>query len=196
MTNLFVNWYSLIRISDRLLVRFKIYAFHEMLVRVLSNTLLPIIYVLTKKSQKYCLKPSVSKPKLIVSLTSFPARIESVHLVVETIFRQTVKPDMIILWLSNEQFDGVDSLSDNLIKQQSRGLTIKFKDGDIRSHKKYYYVLKEFPDANIITVDDDIFYKDTLIADLLRYHKSHPDCIVSHYSKKIVTNNNTLASYK
>ena len=44
--------------------------------------------------------PTNRKPKIIVSLTSIPSRIHLTHLVIESILRQTVLPDKIVLWLS------------------------------------------------------------------------------------------------
>ena len=40
------------------------------------------------------------KENIIVSLTSYPKRIGTVWLTIETLLRQSVKPDEIILWLA------------------------------------------------------------------------------------------------
>lgn len=48
---------------------------------------------------------TISEKKIVVSLTSFPARIKKVHIVIESLLNQTIKPDKIILWLSKEQFE-------------------------------------------------------------------------------------------
>ena len=42
--------------------------------------------------------------KVIISLTSYPARIDTVHLTIRSILRQTVQADKILLWLSIEEF--------------------------------------------------------------------------------------------
>lgn len=111
-----------------------------------------------------------------VSLTSFPARIEYVHIAVETIMRQTFKPDRIILWLAESQFPE-KKLPDSLTRLESRGLTIRWCD-DLRSHKKYYYAFQEYPESNIILADDDIFYPRDTIKKLTKLHKKHPRDIV------------------
>ena len=77
-----------------------------------------------------------------------------------------MKPDEIILWLAEEQFNGIDSLPKALLEQQKRGLTIRFCD-DLRSHKKYYYTMQEYPRDIVILVDDDIvlskrYYKEIM----------------------------------
>lgn len=115
--------------------------------------------------------------KIILSLTSFPKRIGTVWISIETLLRQSMKPDEIILWLAKEQFNGIESLPLQLIEQQKRGLTIRFCD-DLRSHKKYYYTMQEYPDDLIILVDDDTFYPKDMVEKLYKLHKRNPKDII------------------
>ncbi len=136
-------------------------------------------------------------PKIIVSLTSFPARIRSVWLTVETILRQSVKPQYIILWLSKDQFPSKTLLPNNLVSLEKRGLRIELVDGDIRSHKKYYYSFIEYPKDFIITIDDDVFYNTKLIEFLWKAHLKYPDCICCNESHFIsFASNKQLMPYK
>lgn len=129
-------------------------------------------------SSKYGITKEKRNQKVIVSLTSYPKRISTVWLTIETLLRQRMKPDMIILWLANEQFpNGLEDLPSNLTVLQNRGLTIRFCD-DIRSHKKYYYVMQEFPEDLIILTDDDAFYTKDLVSELIRMHSENPHEIV------------------
>jgi hypothetical protein len=132
---------------------------------------------------------------IIVSLTSFPARINRVWLVIETIFRQTKKPEKIILWISKEQFPSLNFLPKRLLKQIDRGLDIRIVDNDIRSYKKYYYTLKEYPNDYLITIDDDIFYRSTMIEDLFNYSLLFPSNIIAQYSCQILWDNEKLTPY-
>ena len=76
----------------------------------------------------------------VLSLTSFPGRIDDVWIAVECLLRQTFKPDKIILWLAIGQFP--DKVTpDSLKKLESRGLEVKFCEDDLRAHKKYSYIL-------------------------------------------------------
>ena len=119
------------------------------------------------------------KQKVVVSLTTYPKRIGTVWLTVETLMRQTVKPDEIILWLADSQFEaGRNGLPENLLRLQNRGLTIRFCD-DLRSHKKYYYALQEYAQDLVILADDDMFYPRDTIKKLLQLHKKYPDDICS-----------------
>jgi len=126
---------------------------------------------------------------IIVSLTSFPSRIDTIWICIESLLRQTLKPDEIVLWLADTQFNGLSSLPDRLIEQQKRGLTIRFCE-DIKSHKKYYYAFKEYPDDIIITVDDDVIYPKDTIKALISLHKKYPECICCNFAVLITFNNN------
>ena len=113
--------------------------------------------------------------KYIVSLTSFPTRINHVHIPIETLLRQSFKPDAIILWLAESQFPG-KVLPQRLLDLQQRGVTIGWCD-DLRSHKKYFYSFMDYPDANIILADDDLFYPRDTLYRLAKLHKKHPSDI-------------------
>ena len=55
-----------------------------------------------------------------------------------------------------------------------RGLDIRFVDGDLRSHKKYFYAFQEFTEKVIVTVVDDALYPEELTKALWQYHFEHP----------------------
>lgn len=123
---------------------------------------------------------STNKSDIIVSLTSFPARIHEVHLVIQCMLRQTVSPHKIILWLSRDQFEGIQ-LPDDLTSLQNEIFNIRFVDGDIRSHKKYFYVLSEFPENKILIVDDDLYYPTDMLEIMSNISNLMPDTIICRY---------------
>jgi hypothetical protein len=128
---------------------------------------------------------------VVVSFTSYPKRINKVWIVVETLLRQTVKPNAIFLWLSKEQFLTKEDLPKRLLRLQKRGLRIELRDGDLRSHKKYYYIKKEYPKCDFITVDDDIFYPSTLVENLLKFHLEYPKAIICSYAYRMSYDENS-----
>lgn len=135
-------------------------------------------------SKKNMLNKKHRDQKIIVSFTSYPKRIKDVWLVVETLLRQSLKPDMIILWVAKSQFNSLDELPARLVALQKCGLTIRFCD-DLRSHKKYFYVMQEYPNDLIVLVDDDTFYSKDLLKELIKYHKKYPKDIISMTSALI-----------
>lgn len=115
-------------------------------------------------------------PQVIVSLTTFPARINSVYKTISTLLQQTVKPDRLVLWLAEPQFPE-KNLPDNLTRLQEFGLEIRWIEKDIRSFKKLIPALKEFPNDIVITVDDDNYYDSRLVEFLYNSYLENPDCI-------------------
>lgn len=125
---------------------------------------------------------------VIVSLTSFPERIEKIWIVVECLFRQTIRPSKVVLTLSKLQFNSEADLPKKLLEQKKRGLEILWTDDDIRSHKKYYYVMQKYPKSIVVTVDDDFFYESTMLEKLLEFHEIYPDCVVCNLAALKVGN--------
>lgn len=116
--------------------------------------------------------------QIIVSFTSYGKRIATVPLVLDRLFNQTLKPDRIVLYLSKENFPGMEAdLPERLLEMRQYGLDIHWCDGDIKSYKKIIPALKEFPDDIIITIDDDIYYELDFIEKLYDSYKKHPNAI-------------------
>lgn len=118
-----------------------------------------------------------------ISLTSFPTRIDTVYITIDTLLRQTVKPSRITLWLADEQFPN-KKIPKNLERLKERGLTVSFCV-DLRSHKKYYGSMKSNPDSIVITVDDDMFYDKHLVERLMKKHSEYPDAVVCNWGHVI-----------
>lgn len=167
---------------------FRFYGIMNRIIDYCANLFLPIYFKLTQNNPNYKLKDRRKVEKrIIVSFTSFPARINSVWLVVETMFRQTYTPDKIILYLSREQFSSMDEIPKSLREQQGRGLEIVLCEDDLKSHKKYYYAMQKFPLDIIITIDDDIFYRTDFIETLVKQHQLYPDMIIANWAKNILS---------
>lgn len=130
----------------------------------------------------------------IVSLTSFPERINEIWITIETIIRQNFKPDKIILWLAEEQFPD-QILPESLTNLKKRGLTIEFVE-DLRSHKKYFYSMLQYPESNIITLDDDQYYPSNLLKNIVDLHQKYPWCITTNRAHKMTFTNNSINPYR
>lgn len=117
--------------------------------------------------------------EVIVSLTTHPARINSVHQTISTLLNQTVKPDRVILWLATPQFVN-KSLPESLTALENYGLRIHWYEEDIKSYKKLIPSLKIFPESIIITADDDIFYPANFVESLYNQYLKYPHFIHSN----------------
>lgn len=120
------------------------------------------------------------EPELIVSLTSFPARIDTVQHTIRSILLQSKKPDKVILWLASGQFpDGTDSLPQELLSLRKYGLTIGWCR-DLRSYKKLIPALRKYPEAVIVTADDDLYYERNWLRILYEEYKKAPELVHCH----------------
>jgi hypothetical protein len=101
--------------------------------------------------------------ELIVSLTSYPGRFATLHLTLRCLLAQDVRPDRLILWLAGED---IPRLPNSVRKLERAGLEIRPCD-DLRSFSKLIHALESFPDAYIVTADDDLHYPEDWLGRLV-----------------------------
>ena len=134
--------------------------------------------------------------KIVVSLTSWPKRINLVYKVIDNMLRQTRRPDKVVLYLSKTQFP--DRQLPHLLKlrlERDPRFEVRYTS-DIGSHKKYYRAFKDFPDAAIVLVDDDIVYPDTMLCDLMVHYHRNPHVVTCLRSHTVaMTRKKTFAPY-
>lgn len=152
------------------------------IVKRILDRFLPSYYQATGNSIR--LNRTTTEKEIICSLTTFPNRIESVWIAIESLFRQSVMPNRIILWLARDQFP-TKHLPESIIKLMERGLEVEYCDEDLKAHKKYFYALKKYPDAWVITFDDDLYYDYYTIENVLKLKMQFPDCIVTNRAHQI-----------
>lgn len=117
--------------------------------------------------------------KVVVSFTSYPPRIKYAHRVVRSLFAQLMLPDKIVLYLSRDEFpEGERGLPPELLRCRGLDFEIRWVDGNMKSHKKYLYAVRDFPDALLITVDDDIECRNTLVGELVEGHRRFPHAVI------------------
>lgn len=126
------------------------------------------------------------KEQIIISLTSFPEAIPFAIEAIKSILNGSVLPDKIVLYLTYSQFDE-NGIPDELrcLVDSSPIFEIRNYDDDIRSYRKLVPALADFPDAVIVTIDDDVWYHKNMLEVLLRLHDEIPDAIFAHRAKRI-----------
>lgn len=124
--------------------------------------------------------------QVIVSLTSFPAAIPYAGKAVKSILDGSVLPNKVVLYLTFSQF-GEDGIPQELLKLAEDNPRFEIRDyaRDIRSYRKLIPALNDFPDAVIVTIDDDVKYHRHMLRDLLRLHDRIPNAILAHRAKRI-----------
>ncbi|MES1956500.1 sulfotransferase [Salinisphaera hydrothermalis EPR70] len=119
--------------------------------------------------------------RVIISLTSYPARFATVHLTLLSLLSQTVAPDRVILWIAHNDRD---ALPESVTELATQGLEIRYCE-DLRSYKKIIPALKTFPKAYIATADDDCYYPPTWLEELVDLASKHDQAIPAHRIHRI-----------
>jgi hypothetical protein len=139
--------------------------------------------------------PSGDPTGVVVSLTSFPARIDRAWIAIESVLRQDRTPDRVVLVLSEAEFPS-QQLPKQLVAQQRRGLEILWTPANHRSFLKLIPTRLAFPDATIVTVDDDVIYEPWTVSRLLDEARTLPDTVVGHRGWAIQHGPSGLSPYE
>lgn len=168
------------------------------MIRVFHTVLLPfVVYAIKHKHKSTKPLENIECPQIVVSLTTFPKRISNLWIVIESLFNQTIKPNLIVVNLTKEEFpNGEDDLPKSLLYYKDLGLKIEFRDLNLRPHLKYYYTLQEYSNSDVITVDDDLIYYPDSIENLYRIKENNPGTIVSNNVRYIAKDANGYKPYK
>ena len=124
--------------------------------------------------------------QVVVSMTSFPEAIPYAIKAIRSLLMGSVVPDKLVLYLTLSQFqktgipEELQQLSEN-----STIFEVRDYERDIRSYRKLIPALSDFPNAIIVTVDDDVWYHRHMLRDLLNLHKQIPDAVLAHRAKRI-----------
>lgn len=131
--------------------------------------------------------------ELIVSLTSYPARFPALALTLTCLLRQTMRADRIILWL------GVGDalrLPAEVRALQAHGLEIR-ETMDLRAYTKLIPALQSFPEAYVVTADDDLFYPKGWLAALVdTFDRASPEIICHRAHMPTFNADGSLGPYR
>jgi glycosyltransferase involved in cell wall biosynthesis len=130
---------------------------------------------------------------VIISLTTYSKRIESVDKVIASLLEQTVTVDKIILWL-DESETNFEQLPKQLRSLISNRFEVKFCP-NYKSYKKLIPTLQEYPEAVIITFDDDISYPKDQVEKLLLAHYENPNEVITNVARNILVKDGQLQPY-
>lgn len=147
-----------------------------------------------RMTQDWGLNTAARDFRLIVSLTTHPARMKSVVRTIETILAQTLLPDQIVLYLATDEVASRHDLPRSLLHLETRGLSIEFIE-NVRAHNKYRHAVTNYPDALIVTVDDDIIYPADLLETLYESYRKYPRAISAMRGHRLCFDQNVLLPY-
>lgn len=128
-------------------------------------------------------KAGTSRPiiPVTVSLTSIPSRLAKLHWVIRSLFAQTYLPERIVLWLNDEL---KKRIPEKLQALQGEFFEIRYSPLTC-SHRKLIHSLEAFPEATIVTCDDDVMYHPDWLEKLWVSHLQYPDDIIANQVRKV-----------
>jgi hypothetical protein len=130
--------------------------------------------------------------KVFISLTSYPQRFDTIIPCLKSLLLQTVKPDKIQVWLDCAP----ELVTNNMLALEKYGVEYHFITINLKPHNKYFFAMQQYPDALIITVDDDIIYPKDLVKKLISCHKKYPTSVCANRVHKMTfTQGKTLKRY-
>ena len=116
----------------------------------------------------------MAREEIIVTLTSYGPRMNNLPIVLDTIFAQTVLPNKVVLNLAFEETIP-NSVNDYLNKKDVE----VFRVQDTKVYKKLIPTLIRYPEACVISIDDDWLYPQGMIEDFMDIHQRYPDNPIS-----------------
>ena len=130
---------------------------------------------------------------VIVSLTSIPSRLGTLHLTIRSILNQDVRPKKIILWLHHSLKGEIPKKLAVLVSDL---FVIMYSDLTC-SHRKLIHSLELFPNDIIITCDDDMMYRTNWLSLLYKEHKLNPENVIANQTRYIkYTSGGELLPYR
>lgn len=119
--------------------------------------------------------------RLIVSLTSYPKRFRTLAPTIKCLLSQSVLANATVLWLAEEDLKYVPRA---VLRLQKAGLEIR-TTRDLGPFTKIMPSLQAFPDAFIVTADDDVYYDQHWLMQLVRAYDLAAPTIVCHRAHRV-----------
>ena len=120
---------------------------------------------------------SPESARVIISMTSYPARIRHAWISLETLFRQDYPSYAVVLVLTTSQFPH-RRLPRKIRHLEKRGLTVLWVVEDGKSADHIWPAYSMYRHARIVSVDDDKFFPKNLLELLVEEANKHPEAIV------------------
>ncbi len=115
---------------------------------------------------------------IIVTLASYPPRINTIYFCIQSLIRQDYPVSRIILNLSNDEFPSKELPI--LKKLRKLGIEINFVNQNLKSYNKFYYIANSNPKSIIITADDDVLYPEDWVRGLINTYNQYPNSVVCY----------------
>lgn len=134
---------------------------------------------------------------VIVSLTSYGQRVKNntVCYTLHSFLTQKVRAERIVLWLDEAEFSDA-TLPKMLRRLMTYGVEVRYCP-NWYSYKKLLPTLRQFPEYDVITADDDIYYSSNHLSEMIATHARHPGILITQGGRMpAVTPDGHFAPYR
>lgn len=115
------------------------------------------------------IESSFVKEQLIVSMTSWAPRFKNLPTVLDSIFSQSLTPDKVVLNI------GVDEHVPESIQEYLDIHNVEINRViDTKVYKKLIPTLLKYPEACVVSIDDDWIYPRGMLEEFMRIHQQNP----------------------
>jgi len=138
--------------------------------------------------------PALGDAPVMVSLTSYGPRIDSVAYAIESIAAGSTRPRRLVLWLDDaERFAARPAA---LRRLERRGVEVRLT-ANRGPHTKYYpsLPLAIADGLPLVTADDDILYPPQWLAGLVAAGREHPDVVNCYRASLVALREGRVAPY-
>lgn len=118
--------------------------------------------------------PAARPERIVISLTTIPARVRSLAPVLRSLLDQDTPADRIILWLPSRSLRQNQDYPDAAEIDVPNGIEVMDCE-DLGPATKLLHSLRVENGALIIAVDDDVVYPRTLVSTLLSAYRNEPE---------------------
>jgi hypothetical protein len=133
--------------------------------------------------------------KYIASMTTYPARFSSALLAIESINNQTIKPESLVIHISEEDWRQAQKDFIRPVKFRFKGKVIIEPCENLKPANKIIHTAKKFPEKNIITFDDDVLYPRNRAENLIEKHKLYPNNPICFRTRRVSFNKEQANPY-
>lgn len=143
---------------------------------------------------RFSRRPVLGSAPVVLSMTSYGVRLDSVHLTIESIARGLLRPQRFLLWLDDDAV--FRNLPAPLRRLQARGLEVRLSR-NFGPHTKYYPWVssQERHELPFVTADDDLVYPPHWLQGLMAAYDSAPQHIHCYRARAIGLHAGRLLPY-
>lgn len=103
-------------------------------------------------------------------MTSYARRLNNLPAVLDTIYHQTLPPDLVVVNLAHDEV-----VPENVMQYLESHHVEVNRVEDTKVYKKFLPTLKKYPEDCIICIDDDWLYHSGMIEDFMDIHCRYPN---------------------